>query len=199
MSRLSWWLLPALGGALAVLPSASAQGTVQLSPTAPRVLADGQSTVKGDDGLPVTLRSSLVFEPTTGTYVRTTTDAATGAVLASETLEAPMIRPSADEEAAAQEIIATDPELAALMAASPHKVTVAGGFPLIREAGHACAAPARCLQYDIFKTVPGQLSGERIRYVVVDLRSLTLVSRDFDAALEGNLANPAIRAESRSR
>lgn len=197
MSRPFWWLLPALV-AVAALPCA-AQGTVRLSSTAPRVLADGQSTVKGDDGQPVTLQTTLVFEPTTGAYVRTITDAATGALVSSETLETPMVRPSADEEAAAQEIIANDPELAAAIESAAYPVTVAGGFPLVREAGHACGAPARCLQYDIFQVVPGRLGAERVRYVVVDLRSLSLVSRDFDAATEGNLANPAIRAESRSR
>jgi hypothetical protein len=35
--------------------------------------------------------------------------------------------------------------------------------------------------------------------VIVDLRSLTIVSRDFNAAVDGNLANPAYRDESRSR
>ena len=197
MSRPFWWLLPALV-AVATLPCA-AQGTARLSSTAPRVLAEGPSTVKGDDGQSVTLQTSLVYEPATGAYVLTMTDAATGALVSRETLDAPMIRPSADEEAAAQAIIANDPELSGLIAAAPYDVTVAGGFPLVREAGHACAAPARCVQYDIYQVVPGRLGAERLRYVVVDLRSLSLVSRDFDAATEGNLANPAIRAESRSR
>ncbi len=197
MSRSFLWLLPALV-AMAALPC-SAQGAARLSPTTTRVLADGPSTVKGDDGLPVTLRSTLTYDPATGVYTRTTTDAATGTLVAAETLDAPMIRPSADEEAAAQEIISTDAELAALIAASPYRVHVSGGFPLVREAGHACAAPARCLQYDVLQAVPGQRSAERLRYVVVDLRTLSLVSRDFDVATEGNLANPAIRAESRSR
>jgi hypothetical protein len=189
MSRSFLWLLPVLV-AVAALPC-SAQGAARLSPTATRVLADGPS--------PVTYRATLTYDPTTGMYTRTTTDAATGTLVATETLDAPMIRPSADEEAAAQEIIATDAELASLIAASPYRVHVSGGFPLVREAGHACAPPARCLQYDVLQAVPGQRSAERLRYVVVDLRTLSLVSRDFDAATEGNLANPAIRAESRSR
>lgn len=197
MPRSFLWLLPVLV-AVAALPCA-AQGSARLSPTATRVLADGPSTVKGDNGQSVALRSTLTYDPTTGVYTRTTTDAASGTVVATETLEAPMIRPSADEEAAAQELITTDPELSALIAASPYRVTVSGGFPLVREAGHPCAAPARCLQYDVLQAVPGQRAAERLRFVIVDLRTQSLVSRDFDAATEGNLANPAIRDESRSR
>lgn len=197
MSRSPRWLLPALLAVAVALPCA-AQGASRLSPTASRVLADGQSTVKVGDGEAV-YRSVVVYDPADGSYVRTTTDAA-GAVIESERLESPMIRPSADEEAAVQALIAADPELSALIAAAPRDVTVSGGFPLIREAGHPCDATARCVQYDLFSPrVVGPRGADRVRYVVVDLRSLTIVSRDFDAAADGNLANPAYRDESRSR
>lgn len=197
MSRSPRWLLPALLAVAVALPCA-AQGASRLSPTAARVLADGQSTVKVGDGEAV-YRSVVVYDPADGSYVRTTTDAA-GAVVETERLESPMIRPSADEEAAVQALIAGDAELSALIAAAPRDVTVSGGFPLIREAGHPCDATARCVQYDLFSPrVVGPRGADRVRYVVVDLRSLTIVSRDFNAAVDGNLANPAYRDESRSR
>ncbi len=201
MSRTFRWLLPALVAVAAALPGA-AQGASRLSPTAPRVLADGQSVVKVGDG-EATYRTTIVYDPADGSYVRTTTDAG-GAVVETERLETPMIRPTADEEAAVQALIAADPELSALIAeasARPDReVVVSGGFPLVREAGHPCDATARCVQYDIFSPrVVGARGADRVRYVVVDLRTMTLVSRDFDAATEANLANPAYREESRSR
>jgi hypothetical protein len=52
--------------------------------------------------------------------------------------------------------------------------------------------------FDVFEVVPGQLQSTRVRYVVVDVRDGSLVSRDFDP-LDGNLANPAFREASRSR
>lgn len=201
MSRSLRWLLPALVAVAVALPC-SAQGASRLSPTAARVLADGSRTDKVDGG-EVTYRTTLVYDPADGTYTHILTDAS-GIVVETSLLEAPMVRPSADEEAAVQEMIASDPELSALIAeaaARPgREVVVSGGFPLIREAGHPCDATARCVQYDIFSPrIVGARGADRVRYVVVDLRTMTIVSRDFDAANEGNLANPAIREESRSR
>lgn len=192
-----------LTGALALLalapsgPSA-AQDSAGLSPTKARVLSDITDTVKDDDGGRVTLRTVLAYDPSAGEYVETVTEA-DGTVRERTVRANVMSHPTAEEEAAAQSLIALDPEVAGLMARSPYPVTVVGGFPLVREAGHGCGPGSRCFQYDVSEWVPGEAYARRIRYVVVDLRALQMFSNDFDPATEGNLANPAARAESRSR
>lgn len=198
MPRPHWWLLPALAVATA-LPCA-AQGAARLNPTAPRVFADDVVTIKGDDGAEVTFRATLTYDPVSGDFVSERTDVQTGVVIEREVFAPGMMPPSATEEAEVQALIATDAELSALVAAAPRAVTVAGGFPLVREPGHRCDATARCVQYDLFMPrIVGPRGADRLRYVVVDLRTLTLVDRDFDPATEGNLANPQYRDESRSR
>ncbi len=190
----------ALAGTLALvfgLAPSAAQDAVALSPTAPRVLSDITDTVKDDDGSRVTLRTVLQYDPAAGEYVQTVTEA-DGSVRSRTALTSLMIRPTAAEDAAAKALIALDPEVAARIAQAQHPVEISGGFPLVREAGHGCGPGSRCLQYDVYEIVPGETFARRIRYVVVDLRSLELFSNDFDPAADGNLANPAARAQSRS-
>ena len=190
--------LAALALAL-VLPAAAAQSADAVTASLPRVLADGTQTLKGDDGQPTTLRATLVYDPVAGEYVRTVTDAG-GAVLRRDVRTTAMVRPTEAEEATAQALIRSDAEVAAGIAAAQHEVVVAGGFPLVREAGHACGPGSRCLMYDVYEVVPGQRAAERIRFVVVDLRSVSLWSNDFDASAEGNLAHPdAARSGATSR
>lgn len=189
--------LAALCFCLALPGVAAAQNAV--SATAPRVLADGVDTLKGDDGVRVTLRSTMTYDPVAGEYVREVYDAETGAFQSRTVLTAPMIRPTADEDAAAKALILADAEVASLVAAAAYPVQVEGGFPLMREAGHGCGPGSRCLQYDVYEVGPGELGAERLRYVVVDLRTLTLFSNDFDAVNEGNLANPAAARSGASR
>ena len=193
---LRWIALAVAAGSLA-LP-ALAQGAAPMDLTVTRVLADGTQTLKGDDGTPVTLRATLTYEPGAGQYVRTVADAS-GAIVAQETFDNYMVQPTDVEENAAQALIAADAELAALIDQAADPVVVSGGFPLVREAGHPCGPGSRCVQYDIFQVPTGSRHAERIRFVVIDLRTVSFVSRDFDAATEGNFANPAIRDESRSR
>ena len=194
----------ALAGALALAlglspsGSAAAQDAVALSRTASRVLSDITDTVKDDDGTRVTLRTVLVYDPAAGEYVQTVTEA-DGSVRARTVRTEMMAHPTAAEETAAQALIALDPEVAGLVARSPYRVEVLGGFPLVREAGHACGPGSRCFQYDVLEWVSGEAYARRIHYVVVDLRAVRMFSNDFDPAVEGNLANPAARAESRSR
>ena len=109
-----------------------------------------------------------------------------------------MVRPTHAEDDAARALISLDPAVAAELSRSLYPTFIDGGFALVREAGHACGPGSRCLQYDVLQSVPGETFARRIRYVVVDLQSLTVVSNDFDPAAEGNLANPAFRAQSRS-
>ena len=192
----------ALAGAFALAvaglaPSVAAQDAVGLSPTATRVLSDITDTIKDDDGARVTLRTVLEYDPAAGEYVQTVTEAS-GTVRSRDVSPTMMVRPTAQEHAAARALIALDPEVSGLMSRSPYPVQIEGGFALVREAGHGCGPGSRCLQYEVIEVVPGETFGRRVRYVVVDLRTLQLFSNDFDPAVEGNLANPAARAQSRS-
>ncbi len=183
-------------GVAAVAP-ASAQSAVTLSRTATRVLSDITDTVKDDDGQHVTLHTVLTYDPVAGEYVRTVTTL-DGRVRERNVQTAHIFRPTREEDQAARAIVALDPEIAAMMSRSAYPVEISGGFQLLREEGHGCGTGSRCLQYEVMQTVPGENFARRMRYVVVDLRTLELFSNDFDPATEGNLANPAARAQSRS-
>ena len=184
--------------ALSLCGVVSAQEAVRLSPTAARVLSDITDTVKDDDGSAVTLRTVLTYDPAAGEYVQTVTEAG-GRVRSRDVRPVYPLGPTADEDAAAKALVALDPEVALLIARSSFPVQIVGGFALNREAGHACGPGSRCLQYDVLELVPGEPSARRMRYVVVDLRDVRVLSNDFDPALEGNLANPAARAQSRAQ
>ena len=168
-----------------------------------RVLGEQTERVKTNGGGLAERRSTLVYDPVAGEYVKTTFDEA-GLVLDRTVRRTLMIGPSPAEERTAQALIRSDDELATRIAASPHPVTVSGGFPLVREEGHACGPGSRCLMYDVFAVAPPVRRGDRaratrLRFVVVDLRAVRLLSADFDAARDGNFANPDIRARSRAR
>ena len=170
-----------------------------------RALGATVERVKTSDGSLAERRSTLVYDPVAGEYVKTTYDAS-GLVLDRTVRRTLMVGPSPAEERTAQALIRSDRELAALIAASATPVTVSGGFPLVREDGHACGPGSRCLMYDVFAVAPpargGRARGDRarrLRFVVVDLRAVRVLSTDFDAARDGNFANPAIRARSRAR
>ena len=181
---------------LACAPAA-AQQAVTLSRSAPRILSDITDTVKDDDGSHVTLRTIVAYDPASGDYSRTVTEAG-GAVRERVVSRDAMIPPTAEEDASAKTLIGLDPEVSALIARSPYPVEITGGFPLVREAGHACGPGSRCVQYDVLELVPGETFARRLRFVVVDLQSVRVAFDDFDPAAEGNLSNPAARAESRS-
>lgn len=189
--------LAALLALVGALPAA-AQDAPRLSPTEPRVLFDATDTVKDDDGTRVTLRTTLVYDPAAGEYVQTVTEA-DGRLRSRDVRTVALVAPTPAEHAAAQALVAAHPEIAPLLAAAEHPVSIEGGFALVREAGHACGPGSRCVQYDVYETVPGEAFARRLRYVVVDLRAGTLVSADFDVAREGNLAHPAARAQSRAQ
>ena len=188
-------VLAALG--VAAIGPASAQTAVGLSRTAPRVLSDITDTIKDDDGTRVTLRTVLEYNPAAGEYVQTVSTP-DGAVRSRDVSRAMMVRPTRAEEDAARTLISLDPAVASDMSRSVYPTFIDGGFALVREAGHPCGPGSRCLQYDVLQNVPGETFARRMRYVVVDLQSLTVVSNDFDPATDGNLANPAFRAQSRS-
>ena len=183
--------LAALTLALLLPGAAAAQSTAAVSTSSPRVLADGTDRVKGDDGERIHIRSTATYNPVSGEYELVVTNIDTGEVLRREVSLTNSVQPTEAEEEAAQYIIRQDPEIAALIAAAEHEVVVQGGFPLVREAGHACGPRSRCAMYDVMEIIPGQAAAERIRYVVVDLRTLSLFSNDLDPVNETNFANPA--------
>ena len=183
--------------------TASAQETSRVDAQTQRTLGDRTEQVKTNAGGIAERRSTLVYDPVAGEYVRTVYDVS-GQMIDRTVRHSLMIGPSPAEAARAETLIRSDPELAALIASSRHPVTVSGGFPLIREDGHACGPGSRCLMYDIYAVVPPESKGdrpsaERIRFVVVDLRAVELFARDFDPAVDGNFANPTIRERSRAR
>lgn len=171
-----------------------------LAPTGVRTLHSAEVDVKGPDGSPAVYRFSTTYDPVSGVYTKTVVDVASGAVVQQDVSEAMMVAPTPAEAEAAEEAIRADPELAALIASAEYRVEVSGGFPLLREAEAGfCGPGSRCAQYDIFEVVPGEKVARRIRYVVIDLRDGSLVSRDLDPTWESNFANPAIRQNSRAR
>lgn len=176
---------------------AFAQDAPSLVTTAPRVLHSAQTEVKTADGGLATYRYSTVYDPVAGEYIRTVEDVDTGEILQREVLLATLTAPTEEEDAYARDLIASDPEIAGLMAKAEYPVKITGGFVLSREEGHACGPGSRCLQYDVLETLPDLRTARRIRYVVVDLRAGRFVSRNFNADTEGNLANPAMRQDSR--
>jgi hypothetical protein len=180
---------------LALAQPVNAQASGSLSRTETRVLSDITDTIKDDDGRHVTLRTVLAYDPAAGEYVQTVTEA-DGTVRSRVARADLMVRPTASEDAAARALIAADPEVAGLIARTQNPVLIEGGFQLAREAGHGCGPGSRCLQYEVIEVVPGEAFGRRVRYVVVDLRAVQMFSNDFDPAAEGNLANPAARAQS---
>ena len=186
---------------LVALP-ASAQEAGPVDATSVRALGDTSERVKTRDGGVAERRSTLVYDPVAGEYVKTTYDAS-GLVLDRTVRRSMMVGPSAAEERTAQSLIRSDRELATLISDSASPVTISGGFPLVREEGHACGPGSRCLMYDVFAVSPARgrarAVATRLRFVVVDLRAVRLLSNDFDAARDGNFANPDIRARSRAR
>lgn len=188
---------------LALTATASAQDLTRVDARTQRVLGDHTRQVKTNEGSIVLRRSTLVYDPVAGEYVRTTYDDA-GRQLDRTVRRTLMIGPSPAEAARSEELIRSDPELAALIDRAAHPVTISGGFPLVREEGHACGPGSRCLMYDLFEVLPpaskgARSSARRIRFVVVDLRSVELFARNFDPAVDGNFANPVIRERSRAR
>ena len=188
---------------IALAATASAQETARVDARTQRVLGDRTEQIKTNDGDIAQRRSTLVYDPVAGEYVKTVYNAS-GQMLNRTVRRNLMIGPSPAEASRVERLIHTDPELAVLIASAEHPVTVSGGFPLVREEGHACGPGSRCLMYDIFEVTPSESKGDRpsarrIRFVVVDLRSVRLFARDFDPAVDGNFANPAIRERSRAR
>ena len=157
--------LAALALGLMLAPSASAQDR------APRLLNTWEDPVKLPDGSETVYRYEVTYDYDTGVALRTAYDTFGNTVEVKEMAQAPA--PSAEEIAEAMAIVQGDAELSALAAA--RNATVDGGFLLYGDQIEACAAPARCLQFDIM----GPDKIESVRFVVVDLRTGQIVERDL--------------------
>lgn len=181
---------------LAVLaaPLAGAQSP-RVSASAPRVLFAVSDSVKGDDGRRVRMVRTVTYDPVAGEYVDETVGAG-GRLIARSVRRTSVAGPTPAEAEAARALVAGHPEIAPLIAAAEGTVHVEGGFPLVREAGHACGPGGRCVTVDVFETAPSA-APRRLRYAIVDLRALRVLDADADADADSNLANPAARRQSR--
>ncbi len=168
------------GGLLALALTA----LVSVAPTAEAqyVIRSSTADVKLDDGTAARWTTTITYDAASGEYVRTVTDAS-GTLIKQEVTEQALYGPSDAEVEQAKALILGDAELRALYDRADNP-TLAGGFVLAREAGHACGPGSRCLMFDMYD-VDGR-SAERIRFVVVDVGTNQIVSRDFDPARNGN-------------
>jgi hypothetical protein len=153
-----------------------------------QVVRDYVDEVKLADGTSAQWRIVTTFDPSSGEIVRTVSDES-GRVLERTATTSTLQRPSLDEVARAEALVRADPEVAALIASAQQPV-VQGGFVLLREEGHPCGPGSRCVQFDVADVHEAERRVERLRYVVVDLRTDRIVSNDFDPATEGNVRRP---------
>lgn len=169
---------------LAALGCLFAGTAVAQDASADRVLRTWSNDVKLEDGTSSRWTFAITYDAEAGEYARTVTDQS--GVLVERTVETmSLTRPTAEEIARAREVIFDDSELTSLFeqAGSPE---LSGGFVLQREAGHACGPGSRCLQFDMFDVDSAARKVVRIRYVIVDARTWTLVSEDFNPSTDGN-------------
>lgn len=179
--------------ALAVLllgPMAWAQPRL---PAGPRVLFSVSDVVKQDDGTYGRLDQRLTYDPDRGEYVHETH--AEGVLIARTVRTTSVAGPTPAEAEVSRALIATHPEIAPLLRRDRDEVTIDGGFPLVREAGHPCGPGGRCATFDVFTGRDRQ----RLRYVIVDLRTGRVLDADADPQRDSNLAHPAARRQSRLR
>ena len=108
-----------------------------------------------------------------------------GALVERTTQTTSLARPTDDEIEMARAVIFADPDLSELYERA-NNPEISGGFVLQREAGPPCGPGSRCLQFDMFDVDVVARRVHRIRYVVVDVRDGTLVSKDFDPSADGN-------------
>lgn len=151
-------LAVAFAGALFAAP-AHAQSLITTSWEQPVKLPNGSET---------TYRIEVVFDYVSNTAVQSAYDAS-GALV--ETIDVPPPpQPTAEEIALAHAVIEADAELSGFL--TPEEVIIDGGYVLF----DGICAEVRCLQFTL-----GPVDGSRIdRYVVVDLSTQTMASRNFD-------------------
>jgi hypothetical protein len=164
-------------------PGARAQNAANV-----HVLRDYVDEVKLADGTTAQWRIVYTYDPASGETVRTVADESGRVIERSATTQS-LVRPSEEEIARGEALVRADPEVAALIAAAQQPV-VQGGFILLREEGDPCGPRSRCLQFDVADVHEAERRVERLRYVIVDLRTDRVVSNDFDPATQGNVRRP---------
>jgi len=164
---------------IAIAPVVEAQNA-----TGERVLRSWVDDVKLDDGSQALWTITVTFNTDTGEYIRTVTDDK-GTLIERQVQTTSLIGPTDEEIEMARAIILNDPDLSELYERADNP-ELSGGFVLQREAGHPCGPGSRCLQFDMFDVDVVARRVHRIRYVVVDVRDGTLVSKDFDPSADGN-------------
>ncbi len=156
--------------AVAALCAAAPTDAVAQEPSS-RVLNSWAEPVKLPDGTETTYRYEVSFDYATGVTLRRAYDAS-GALL--ETIEmTQQPGPTPDEIEEAKAIIWQDAALSGEL--SRASATIEGGFLLYADHHPDCAAPARCLQFDLMP--PSKT--ESLRFVVVDLSKRAVVERDL--------------------
>ncbi len=135
-----------------------------------RVLRTWSDPVKLADGTEAVYRYEVSYDYATGVALRRAYD---GDVLVEALEIAPPSAPLPQEIAEARALVEADPEISALAARSG--ATIEGGFILFGAQHAACAPPARCLQFDVM--APDRT--ESLQFVVVDLRTRTIIERDL--------------------
>ena len=188
-------LRPLAAALAALLATAGAYAQNARLSQQPRVLFAVSDWVKTDDGAYAQVETTVTYDPTAGEYVHESR--AGGTVLSRAVRTTSVAGPTPTETAVSVDMIKSHPEIAALIGAASGAVTVDGGFPLVRETGHACGPGGRCATYDVFASTPG--GRERVRYVIVDLRAGRVLDADADPDAESNLAHPQAHRESRRR
>ncbi|WP_412067380.1 hypothetical protein [Rubrivirga sp. IMCC43871] len=182
--------------ALALMVLATPAGAqAALRAEAPRVLFASADSVKINDGRRDLVTRTVTYFPTRGEYVDESVDGG-GRVLSRRVSATSTAGPTPQEQELARTLVAEHPEVAPRIARAQGTVHVEGGFPLLREAGHPCGPGGRCVTVDVFETGPGQ-PARRIRYAIVDLRTLSVLDADAHPQADSNLANPAARRQSR--
>ena len=154
--------------------------------TAPLVLHDAVVEVKSETGGPVLYRYATVYDPVAGTYTSTVMDTESGEEIERRVTRAEMINALPEEAEAAESLIRTDPEIGSLIDRADRGVVVSGGFAVTREEGHPCGPGSRCAMFDIWEPKRADRPSRRIRYVIVDLRTMSFVTRDANPDLDAN-------------
>lgn len=180
MSQFSKRALPFLMAvALFATPLVYAQ-----SASSERVIRSWVDQVKLDDGTEIEWTYTVTFNTDSGEYVKTIVEAY-GELVERTVDTVSFIRPSEEEMGIARDLIFADTELSALFN-NAERPLLSGGFVLAREEGHPCGPRSRCIQFDMMNVLEADGRAERIRYIIVDLRTESLVSTDFNPDRDGN-------------
>ena len=164
---------PVALGALALLLTVPASAQ-----SADRIVHQYSDDVKTAAGTE-TRQVDVVVDGETGASFQIVRDAS-GAVLSRTAIQP--AAPNADEMDEARAVIAADADLASVMRSRP--VHIDGGYILVEAEGMACGPGSRCLQLDMLNA---QNRRERVRFVVVDLVSRSVVYPDFNPDTHGRM------------